>query len=404
MNDARRPTAILAIAMLVGGCVVGPTPTGSPPPAPVGSAPTPSSSPSLAIAASDSASPSPAATPELTGDWQLASLPDPDAPAGIFTDVVPGPDGFLVAGGGGPVGANPIVLNSFDGQVWSREAITGTFAAPFALLTVGARVFAVGGGQTNRCAHPAALTTWARDISGGWREAPFDNVFCNGPGNSALFEFDRHVVLAGAGVGDQSFYLTSEDGLLWTDTGPNPFGDVYPQSLLAFDQDLWIFGSLPDGTPVVIHRTAGKPFEKPVALPGLGSDASIRAAVWLDGGPLVVVSEGPAIGILRLDGAGSWTSTPASGLPGDQVAGIYLVDGHLVALGGTEAGDPEAWASVDGIDWKPVPLPMDAQHETGLTGVAVLGGTAVLIGQVNAPGGVGAIGAIWTGPARLLAP
>jgi hypothetical protein len=404
MIDARRPTAILAIAMLVGGCVVGPAPTGSPPPAPGRSAPPPSSSVAPAIPASDSASPSAAATPELTGEWQLASLPDPDAPAVIFTDVVPGPDGFLVAGGGGPVGADPIVLNSFDGQDWSREAITGTFASPSGLRTVGARVFAFGVGQTNRCAHPVALTTWARDFGGSWREAPFADPFCNGSTNSNLFEFDRHVVLAGAGAGDQAYYLTSEDGLHWTDAGPNPFGDVYPEAILDFDQDLWVFGSEPDGTPVVVHRTAGKPFEKPAALPGLGSDASIRAAVWLGGGPVVVASAGPAIGILRPDGAGSWTSTPASGLPGDQVAGIHVVDGHLVALGGTEAGDPEAWASVDGTDWKPVPLPAEAQQGTGLTGVAVLGSTAVLIGQVNAPGGVGAIGAIWTGPARLLAP
>jgi hypothetical protein len=154
----------------------------------------------------------------------------------------------------------------------------------------------------------------------------------------------------------------------------------------------------------VVHRSAGKPFERPVALPGLGSDASIRAALWLGDGPLVVALAGPAIGILRPDGGGSWTSAPATGLPADQVAGIRVVDGHLVALGGTEAGDPEAWTSADGSVWKPVPLPADALQGTGLTGVAVLGGTAVLIGQVNAPGGVGAIGAIWTGPARLLAP
>jgi hypothetical protein len=397
MIDARRPTAILAIAMLVGGCVVGPAPTGSPPP-------TSSPSAAPAIPSGESASPSAAATPEPTGAWQMAGLPDPDAPAVIFTDVVTGPDGFLVAGGGGPVGADPIILNSFDGRDWSREAITSTFASPSGLLTVGAHVFGVGVGQTNTCAHPVALTTWARDVGGSWREAPFDDPFCNGSTNSNLFEFDRHLVLAGAGAGDQSFYMTSEDGLHWTDAGPNPFGDVYPESILAFDRDLWIFGSVPDGTPVGVHRIAGKPFERPAALPGLGSDASIRAAFWLDGGPLVVASVGPAVGILRPDGAGSWTSTPASGLPADQVAGIQVVDGHLVALGGTEAGDPEAWASVDGTDWKPVPLPAEAQQGTGLTGVAGLGGTAVLIGQVNAPGGVGAVGAIWSGPARLLAP
>jgi hypothetical protein len=393
MTGGRRRAAVLTIAVLASGCVTVAPPRPSAPPV---------SLPSVSSPAGDSVPPSIAATPDPTGEWRLADLTGLDI-AGTFSDVVPGPDGFLVAGGGGPVGADPIVLNSLDGQTWSSEAIKGSFAAPSGLVTVGARVFAVGGGQTSKCAHPAALTTWARDVTGAWREAPFDNVFCNGPGNSSLFEFDRHVVLAGAGVGDQSFYLTSEDGLHWSDAGPNPFGDVYPQSVLAFDQDLWIFGSAPDGTPVVVHRSAGKPFERPAALPGLGPDVSIRAAVWLGDKPVVVTSAGQAIGILRPDGAGSWAGVPAVGLPADQVSVIRAVDGHLVALGGSEIGEPEAWTSADGSDWTAVRLPEEAKAGTTLTGIAVAG-RAILVGQLALPDGASAIGAIWMGPASILAP
>jgi hypothetical protein len=394
MIGGRRPAAVLAIALLATGCVTATPPIPSVPPV---------SRPSASAPAGESAIPSRAATSDPTGEWRLADLAGLDV-AATFSDAVAGPDGFLVAGAGGPVGTTPIVLHSIDGQTWSSEAIKGSFAAPSGLIAVGARAFAVGGGQTSRCAHPAALTTWARDVGGSWREAPFDNVFCNGPGNSSLFEFDRHVVLAGAGVGDQLFYLASEDGLHWTDAGPNPFGDVYPQAILAFDQDLWIFGSAPDGIPVIVHRTAGKPFEQPAAIPGLGPDASIRAAVWLGEGPVVVASAGQAMGILRPDGAGSWASVPAVGLPADQVSAIQVVDGHLVALGGTETGLPEAWSSADGSDWTPLSLPGEAQSGTTLSGVAIMRGTAVLVGQVEAPNGPGAIGAIWTGPAQRLAP
>jgi hypothetical protein len=396
MIGGRRPMAVLAIAALVGGCVAGPAPSVPPvlPPS-ASTASTPLDEPA-------STSPSPAASPGQTGDWRLATLPDPTAVA-VFTDVVAGSDGFLVAGGGGPVGTTPIVLNSLNGKTWSTEAIESTFAAPSALTTVGARVFAFGGGETSKCAHPSSLMTWARAPTGSWREAPFDNVFCNGPGNAGLVEFDRHLVLAGAGVGDQSFYLTSEDGLHWTDSGLNPFGDVYPRAILAHDPDLWIFASAPDGRPVVVHRSAGQAFARPQAIAGLGPDASILAAVWLDG-PVVVASSGRAVGIMRPDGAGSWVGVPAVGLPADEVARIQVADGHILALGSTEAAVPEAWSSADGSTWQPIELPAEARLGGTVSGVAIVGGTAVLVGQMVAPDGTGAIGAIWTGPATLLAP
>jgi PBP1b-binding outer membrane lipoprotein LpoB len=72
MIDARHPAAILAIAMLVGGCVVGPAPTRSHPP-------TPSVSGPPAIPSGASVSRSAAAPSELTDEWLLASLPDPNA-------------------------------------------------------------------------------------------------------------------------------------------------------------------------------------------------------------------------------------------------------------------------------------------------------------------------------------
>jgi hypothetical protein len=386
MIAGRVPAPAFVIAFLVGACVTGPTPSGPPVGSPI------ASSTSDVIATTDPAE-----------GWQLASLPDPNT-AVMFSDVAAGPDGFLVAGGGGPVGNTAIVLNSEDGQTWSSEAISGSFAAPFGLNAVGARVFAVGGGETNRCAHPAALTTWAREVSGRWQEAPFDDVFCAGLGNATLFAFDRHVVLAGAGTGDQSFYMTSEDGLRWADAGPNPFGDIYPHSFLAWDKDLWIFGSAPNGAPVVVHRSAGKPFDLPARLPGFGVDGSIIAAVWLDNGPVVVASIGGVAGVLRPDGSGSWVGVPGVGLPPDQVARIAVVDGHLVALGGTDDGLPELWASTDGAQWMSVVLPEQALTGSAFSGVAVIGGTAVLVGQRDALNGTGAVGAIWTGPASLLAP
>jgi hypothetical protein len=385
MIARRVPQTALVIAILAGACVTGPTPSATP----VGSPVAPFTSGTLT-------------TIDPAEGWQLARMPDTNT-AVMFNDVVVSPEGFLVAGGGGPIGNTAIVLNSEDGQTWSSEAISGAFAAPSGLLAVGARVFGYGGGQTNRCAHPAALTAWARDISGGWQEAPFDEVFCAGLANVTLFEFDRHVVLAGAGTGDQPFYMTSEDGLRWTDAGPNPFGDIYPHSFLAWDKDLWIFGSAPNGAPVVVHRSAGKPFELPAAIPDLGTDGSIISAVWLDG-LVVVATNGRATGIMRPGAAGNWVGVPAVGLPPDQVAMVAVVDGHLVALGVTENGLPEAWTSADGAQWRPVVLPEQALTGSALTGVAVIGGTAVLVGQVEAPNGAGAIGAIWTGPTSLLAP
>jgi hypothetical protein len=390
MIAAWRAVTACAIAILLGACATAPTPSAPPAtnPAPVG--------PSVATS-----SPNVAASSDPAAGWQMASLPE--NVAATFSDVELGPEGFLVAGGGGPIGQTPVILNSLDWQSWSSEPINGSFAAPSGLLTLGARGFAVGGGETSRCAHPSALTTWARDFAGSWHEAPFDHVFCAGPGNVTMFEFDRHVVLAGAGVGDQPFYLTSEDGLRWTDAGPNPFGDIYPHSILAWDKDLWIFGSAPNGAPVVVHRSAGRPFEPPVAIPGLGTNASIIAAVWLDNGPVVVATTGAVAGVLRPDGAGSWAGVPAARLPADQVTGIEVVDGHLVALGSTEAGVPQAWTSADGSEWKPVALPEEAGPGTTLNDVEALG-RAVLVGQMEAPNGNGAIGAIWTGPASLLAP
>jgi hypothetical protein len=389
MIGTSRRAAIMVIALLVAGCV------SAPPPSPPRTT-TPAGSPSV-----ESSAPSPAPDDPAAG-WQLARLDDPDA-AAAFSDVIAGPDGFLVAGGGGPIGKTAVALSSADGQTWSREAIDGSFAAPSSLLTVGALVFAVGGGESARCAHPAALATWARDAAGAWHEAPFDQQFCVGPGNATLLEFDNHVALLGAGVGDVPFFLTSADGLQWVAAGRDPFGEVYPHAVVAHGPDLWLFGTALDGQPVVVHRSPGGPFEAMVAIPGLGADASILAAVWFGDGPLAVVAADGAAGILVRDGD-AWIISSADGLAADQVSRIEVVDDHLVALGSTEEGIPRAWASADGSVWTPVPLPDEARPGTTLSAIAVIDGTAVLVGQVQSVDGTGAVGAIWTGPASLLAP
>jgi hypothetical protein len=386
-----RPVALVVVAVLAAGCAIAPSPSGPPSEAP-------HASPSIG---------SPAPGDTLSGEppdgWQRVRLDDAIG-AATFSDIVAGPNGFLAAGGGGPIGKTAIILQTIDGRDWSREAIDGSFAAPSALLTVGARVFAVGGNQTDRCAHPAALATWAREAAGTWQEAPFDPVLCAGPGNATLLEFDSHVVLLGAGAGDVPFYLTSVDGLRWAAAGRDPFGDVYPHAVVAHGPDLWLFGTAPDGQPVVVHRSAGGPFEAMGAVPGLGADASILDAVWFDDGPLAIVAAHGAAGLLERDGVGPWIISSAEGLPADHVSRIDVIGDHLIALGGTEQAVPEAWTSADGSVWTPVTLPHAGREGTVINSVAVIGGTAVLVGQVPSPDGTGAIGAIWTGPADLLAP
>jgi hypothetical protein len=319
-----------------------------------------------------------------------------------LTDVIAVNDGFLAAGAGGQVGQLPVIRHSTDGLVWDAEDITSRDGmAPGRMTLIGNRVVAVGGGETDRCGHPSALDTWARDATGTWAEATFDPAFCVGTGNvNLLAGRGGTVVLLGAGSGDVVYLMTSDSGLAWAGV-PKPFSGVYPHVAVSNGTRIWVFGSAPAGQPVVSISADSETFGAPEPLPGLGSETSIVGAALLDGRPIAIATRGQAVGVVRLIADGTWDVTEASGIVGTAIARIVLVDGHLVALGGDETGTPLAWASADGTSWRPMALPQ-VQLGTTLQGVAVHDGIAVIVGQVSA--GDHGVAAVWRGSPALLAP
>jgi hypothetical protein len=86
------------------------------------------------------------------------------------------------------------------------------------------------------------------------------------------------------------------------------------------------------------------------------------------------------------------------------VQSVQVVDDHLIAAGATDDGQPLAWTSADGSSWRLVELPREVAGGATVGGMAVANGTAVLVGQVTSSDGSTSVGAIWTGPASLLAP
>lgn len=344
---------------------------------------------------------SPIATDPATG-WRFAALAGVAVPR-MFSDIIVTSNGFLVDGGAGQVGEKPIALHSTDGEAWTVEPIASDWTSPGDLLRWGDKVVAVGGGQSARCAHPSALDTWVRAADGTWAEAPWDERFCVGAGTTTLLVHRGQPFLIGAGSGDVSYLMSSDDGLHWV-LHQRPFGDVYPHTAVSDGSTMWVFGAGPDGRPVVTRSADGQTFDPPLAIAGLGPDASVEDALMLGGQLVVVATTGPAVGILRSDGSGSWQAEPAAGLRGDQIARVVVAGNRLVALGNDENGMPLAWTSADGTDWTPLPLPAEAGNGTTFSGLAVFNGTAVLVGQVTAPDGNSAVGAIWVGSSVLLEP
>jgi hypothetical protein len=338
-----------------------------------------------------------------TAEWRLVALDGVPA-ATMFADVITNPAGFLVAGAAGPAGRQPVILRSVDGRAWTSEAIDSDFASPAALVSWGDRAVAMGGGESNRCAHPAALDTWSREADGTWAEAPFDPDFCLGAATTTLLIHDDRPFLVGAGSGDISYVMSSHDGLRW-DVREQPFGGVFPVAAATDGSGVWVFGYTPDGRPAGLRSADGISFDAPSAIPVIGPEAAIQSAVAPGGKLVLVMTSGPDVGILRPDVVGGgWHAEPATGIRGDQIGRILVVGDRLVALGADENSVPLAWSSADGTDWSPIRLPAEAGAGAALTGIAVRDDVAVLVGQAIAPDGGSAMGAIWVGSSALLAP
>ncbi len=261
-------------------------------------------SPRPAPTASSAATPfgSPIAIDPAAG-WQLADLRG--VPATILSDVIAVPDGFLAAGAAGQALEMPLVLHSTDGQAWTAETIDSRVGSPNRLAAWDGQIVAVGAGVSDRCAHPGELDAWARAADTAWEKAPFEPQFCLGGGNRTLLVHDDHPLLVGASTGDVPYVMSSDDGLHWIDH-QRPFGEVYPRASGTDDEGLWVFGSGPDGRPVVVHSIDGQSFDAPAVIPGLGPDAGFLDAVSPGGRLAVVVTSGLAAGILRRDDGGGW--------------------------------------------------------------------------------------------------
>lgn len=404
-RSATARAVLIAAVLATGGCATpvasGPprgTPAASPSVTPATVTPSPAGpTPSVAVA-----TPSPAAAA-----WALVALPDAAAVETI-ADVAALPGLVVTNGASGQAGEIGIAWVSSDhGATWTSEPQPAAAGSAARLVPWGDRVLAVGTGDgAGNCAHPSAVQLAVRATRGGWTAAAFDQLFCDG--GTALAATSRaHAAIVGAGTGDVPYAWSSSDGLRWTDRSA-AFADRYPQGLVADGSGFVAFGSDLATQALWVARSAdGTSWEKPKPLSGLATTSIVGNPVVIGGVVAVFVADrAGAVGIVQPDAAGAWQSRAVVGLDSSTLTRIVAVDGGLVALGGAAAG-PKAWLSADGVTWRPLALPQEAVASgagANLTGVAVADGRAYLVGQIVAPAGDRGIGALWTGPASLLAP
>lgn len=387
------PTVCLLAAALVSASCATAAPSASPstvastgPTGPTGPATSASSTatPSLGLTPSPTAS-----APAGVDAWAAVAIPGAGT---TYTDIAALPSRLVIVGAGGDAGMTAVAWSSSDGTTWSTESPGGDGRLPGSAVAWGDRLLAVGGGQTGRCGHPAALDTWVRGADGTWVEAPWSDDFCVGASGTAAVATD-HALLVGIGTGDVPFVWRSTDGLHWTVT-PVASADVAPQAAASIGGTDLVFGTGPAGA-WVSRSTDGATWSAREPL-GASPALDVMAAVPLGARLAVIVRDrSHVVGTLLTGDGVHWDSALAKGLDGDLLARVVAVDGGLVALGGDDVG-PRAWASVDGATWTPVSLPPEAGRGATLTGATIFGGRAWLAGQVQA--GSAAVGAAWVGP------
>jgi len=370
-----------------------------------------SPSPSPSIAASASAATSPSATastepttasssaapasPPTAGGWQLVTLPDQAGVANV-ADLAAGAGRIVAVGGAAPVGA-PRALSSADGgTTWTVEDIPADSRTPSRIVAWGDRFLVAGAGEFD-CSHPFALETWVRSADGTWSAAPPDPKLCVG-GSGDLAAMGNLAVMAGIGSGDVPFVWSSADGLHWTDRTGAIQPDTAPRAVIADGSGFTVFGSSPSG-PWDARSADGNVWQSE---PIPGTAGVVIVAAFHRGAERAVIAEsGSAVGVISQGSNGSWQAEPAAGLGASILSRVVVVEGGLVALGGGESG-PRLLASADGTSWRDLEPPAGSDATTTLTGALVTGGRAFLTGQTTINGR--SVGAIWTGPATLLAP
>jgi hypothetical protein len=323
---------------------------------------------------------------------------------GQIADVVARPGLVTAATAAGPAGEHGIAWTTTDGgTTWTAERLPGTARSLDRLVPWGDRMLAIGEGDGN-CPHPSVVEIWVRSAAGDWRAAPFDPLLCAG-GTAEAAAAGSLAVIVGTGAGDVPYAWSSRDGLQWADHS-GVFDGRQPQGV-AVDGDGFIATGVGGASAWVARSTDGATWRAPQAIPGPVGMRILGDPIDLDGRPAIFAAD-PAgdVGLFRPDGQGGWRSEPSEGINGQTVSRILSTGSGLLALGGDEHG-ALLWASAHGTSWRRLDLPGEAASSGStatLTGAAVAGGRAYLVGQMVSPAGDGAVGALWTGDASLLVP
>jgi hypothetical protein len=330
--------------------------------------------------------------------WQRIDLTGVATPDRLSAVIVTR-EGFIAVGGGGKAGLEPIAVASPDGLSWRSEPIASSYAQPAELAIVGDAIVAIGAGGTSRCAHPFALDTWARTAAGRWSEAPWSAAFCNGLNEGHLLAWRGAAWLVASGSGDQPFLWSSVDGLRWTSHGT--VGGLLPTAAVVEGDSLLAFGQDEAGE-IAARTTMDGVAWSSVPLPP-GASERVVAAFVRAGRLGVFIDRSGRIDVLTRDAAGVASIVRTTGMEGVPDPGTFIdVGDRVVRLTADPDQLPAGWSSSDGVQWTPIQLPADSGPGTTFTGIAVLDGTAVLVGQALRGDGSSSIGAIWTGSASLL--
>jgi len=375
--------ALIAAVSLVGGC-------GSPAPSV-----TPSARPSLPPLP-ETPFPTGALDPAL--GWQRIDLSAAAAPNRISTIIVAN-GGFVAAGVHGEGADRPLVLSSPDGLTWRSEPIAPSPASPSQLVVADGRVIAVGAGATSRCAHPFAINSWARSADGRWTEAPWNEAFCAGLNEAHLLAWRGEAWLVGSGSGDQPFDWSSADGLHWVAKGT--VGGILPTAAVVDGDSLLAFGQ--DAAGAVAARRSSDGVRWAVVSMAPVASRTIPAAFVGNGRLQAFLDDGGRMDVLTREPAGAVSIVRTDGMDvlGDTGTFVEIGD-RLVRLAQDSDQLPVGWSSADGITWSAIQLPTDSGPGTTFTGVAVLDGTAILVGQTVSADGSSSIGAVWAGSESLL--
>jgi hypothetical protein len=333
---------------------------------------------------------SPSAPPEpgpsaAAGAWTPIDLP---GAAGVWfaNGVIADADGFTVFG---DINDRPAAWASPDGATWSSNALPGRSGFPSSGAASQAATVLIGGGSTDRCAHPFGQSLWRRARADAtWQAVPFNQeLFCAG-GFENIAAFADAFAVVGTGTGDQPFAWQSSDGLAWRDAGQGLPFDAPPWLLAATDGGFIELGrGARTDVRVSVDGKAWSAVEAPPVPPAFNGDAPGMSPV-----ALLATAQGVAA-FYQSDGATtrsawlrhadrSWSEIELEGFErGDVLTIGVTIDGTPILFGG-RGRSARLWISPDLARWTAVPLP-DVEAVLGLASFA---DRLVLVTKIPATG------------------